>query len=631
MSTLGRLKQIMLGKPIASKHAHNERLPKRVALPVFASDALSSTAYATEEIMLTWLKLGVIGSTSLGYALMGQTLGVSIAICALIVLVAISYYQTIHAYPQGGGSYTVAKENLGTWPGRLAGASLLIDYILTVAVSVSAGVLAIISMNNALAPYIVPMGLGFVLLLTIANLRGAKESGVVFSIPTYLYILLFVTLIIVGLFVPGTPVPPEVLAAKEALAQNPDKQPDWTNFAYVFLVLKAFSSGCTALTGIEAISNGTQAFREPVAKNASFTLGIMAAILSFLFVGASFLAEKFHVLPMHVGEEGFQTVLAQITSGVFQSMPQIGNFYFPTMQVATAGILILAANTAYADFPRLASLIARDGYLPRQLNNLGDRLVYQNGIIILAVVAGLLLIKFNGDPHKLIPLYAIGVFLSFTLSQFGMVVHQVKEKKSPFIIAISFIGGTVTAIVTIVVAVTKFWDGAWVVPIAVGAMLAIMVGIYNHYKYLGKELEVDASDAIPAGRTTALLLVPRMHKGILQAISYSQALAEDVRAVHVTLDPKSAQKVKEDWLKFGADIPLVILESPYRSLVEPIIDYVDESRREDPDQFITVIVPEAVPKRPWHKLLHANIAIQLRLALGNREKVVISSVRYFLK
>lgn len=631
MSGLGKIKQVLFGKPIASKHAHQEKLPKRVALPVFASDALSSTAYATEEIMHAWLKMGVVGGVSLGYAFLSQTFGVALLICGLIFIVAISYYQTIHAYPHGGGSYIVARDNLGTWPGRVAGASLLLDYVLTVAVSVSAGVLAIVSMAPAAQQFVVPLGIGFIMLLTLANLRGAKESGLLFSIPTYGFILTFFTLIIVGLFVPGTPEPEIIRQAKEALAQHPEKQASLTNFAYVFLALKAFSSGCTALTGIEAIANSTPAFKEPVSRNASITLMVMACVLSVLFIGASTLAEKFHVAPMELHEPGFKTVLAQITEGVFKTMPQIGQFYFPLMQIMTAAILILAANTAYADFPRLAGIISRDGYLPRQLNNQGDRLVYQNGIILLAIAAALLIIKFQGSTTALIPLYAIGVFLSFTLSQYGMLALLIKQKKKVYIKAISAIGGTITAIVTCVVLVTKFADGAWVVPIAMAALLATMVGIKRHYQYLAKALDVDAHDIVPQRKTSVLLLVPRLHKGILEAISYAQALAEDVRAVHVTLDPKSTSKIKEDWNRFGSDIPLVILESPFRSLVQPIIEYVDESLAENPKQIVTVIVPEAVPKHWYHKILHANVAIQLRLALGNRKNVVITSVRYFLQ
>lgn len=633
----GKLKQVVFGKPIATKHAHQERLSKRVALPVFASDALSSTAYATEEIMRTFLhvspKFMVAGaSVSLGYAFLSQTFNIAILISVLIAIVSISYAQTIKAYPGGGGSYTVAKENLGTWPGRLAGASLLIDYILTVSVSVSAGVLALVSFNSQLQPYVLHLNAFFVLLITIANLRGAKESGALFSIPTYTFILLFGFLIIYGIFfAPAHPIPEEVRLAQEELARRAPNPMDLMGWAWILIGFKAFSSGCTALTGIEAISNGTQAFREPVSRNAVITLVWMSVILSFLFVGGSFLAEKFHIIPMEFGEENFKTVVAMITQAAFPQDTAFGYGYFTAMQFATAGILILAANTAYADFPRLASIIARDNYLPRQLAVVGDRLVYQNGIIILAIAAFLLIVKFGGDTSKLIPLYAIGVFASFTLSQFGMVVHQKREGKPIPLRAISAFGGTVTLIITVVIAISKWADGAWVVFIAVPLVLSIMLGIQRHYAYLARELEIAPEDRVRPARTVTLLLVPRVHRGILHAIAYAKALSEDVRAIHVTIDPKTVAKVKEDWLAHGQDMPLVILESPYRSLVSPIIDYVDQTLSEDPEVFVTVIVPESVPRYAWHRILHTNAAIPLKAALGSRRRVVITNVRHYLR
>jgi amino acid transporter len=625
MNFLSRAKRILVGKPIASKHAHHERLPKRIALPVFASDALSSTAYATEEIMRVFLIIGASGA--FGAAFLHKTFEISIWICLLIVVVAISYRQTIYAYPGGGGSYTVAKENLGTFPGEVAGASLLIDYILTVAVSVSAGVLAIISMNPGLTPYIVHLALFFIGMLTIANLRGAKESGAIFAIPTYGFILCLGGMIVWGLTVPGAPVPPEIIEARQNVP--PDYQT--LSFLFVFMVLRAFSSGCTALTGIEAISNGTQAFKEPVSKNASITLMVMAGILSFLFIGTSFLAEKFHVIPRELDEPNFRTVVALISEQVFPRTTAFGNGYFVLLQVMTAAILILAANTAYADFPRLASLISRDGYLPRQLGNQGDRLVFQNGILVLSAVSALLIIKFNGDPHKLIPLYAIGVFLGFTLSQAGMAVHNYKLKRPFGNVLLSGVGGTVTGIITIVIAVTKFKEGAWIVPIALTLVLLTFTGIKRHYKYLAAELEIAPGEQVVKMKTTVLMLVPKLHRGVLQAIGYSLSLADDVRAIHVTIDPNNVTKVKGDWDRFGAEIPLVILQSPFRSLIDPIVEYIDQTLEEEPDMMITVIVPEAVPRHWYHRFLHNNVAIALKLALGSRRNVVVTNVRYFLK
>lgn len=609
MPSLAQVKRFLVGKPIHTKHAHRERLTKRLALPVFASDALSSVAYASEEIML------VLKAASVG--LLVYTTNISIAIVALIFIVVISYYQTIHAYPKGGGSYIVAKSNLGVFPGMVAGASVLIDYVLTVAVSVSAGVLAIVSMAPMTQPYLVPMGVSAVGFLTIANLRGARESGTMFAIPTYTFVALLFSMIVVGIFLrPGTPVPPDILEAKPG-------EFDWV---LIFLVLRAFSSGCTALTGIEAIADGVQAFREPTARNASATLVAMALILGSLFLGISVLAEKFHLRPMEIDVEGFMTVVAQISAHVFGK-----GVFFYTLQIFTAVILILAANTAYADFPRLSSIISRDGFLPRSFGSIGDRLVFQNGIITLAVLATLLIVVFQGNTHRLIPLYAIGVFLSFTLSQAGMAVHSFRAKKSLIVIGISIFGACVTAVVTLVILVTKFTLGAYLVPFALGGVIAIFVLTKRHYNYLNDELGIEPTDSLPEIKTTALLLVPRLHKGILQAIAYARSLSTDVRALHVAIDPSGIEAVKDEWNKFGADIPLVILESPYRSLVEPITDYVDQTIAENPDMMVTVIVPQAIPRRFWHSLLHSNAAVPLKLALGSRPNVVVTNVRYFLR
>jgi amino acid transporter len=618
MALATRLKHLLFGRPIATKRAHHERLPKRYALPVFASDALSSTAYATEEIMLA---LKIFAPAGLGLAMLSHTVDFAVAISVLIFIVSISYYQTIYAYPQGGGSYTVSKENLGLFPGKLAGAALLIDYILTVAVSISAGVLAIVSLVPALQPYIVPIGIIAIFFMTLVNLRGTRESGAVFSVPAYGFVAIMLFMIVYGISLPPAAVPPEVVEAQQrALATG---EP-WYALVGVFLLLKAFSSGCAALTGIEAISNGTQAFKEPVARNATTVLMLLAVLLSAIFIGLSFLAERFHAIPMEVSEPGFKTVVAQVASAVFGD-----GLMFGAVQIVTAAILILAANTAYQGFPRLSNLIAQDGFLPRQFASLGDRLVFQNGIIVLGVIAGMLIIGFGGDTHKLVPLYAIGVFMSFTLSQFGMVVFSKKRNKwLPMFI--SFVGGTVTLVMTLVVAVSKWTSGAWLVPPAMILMLWVFSRVQNHYKNLGQALGVHADDVLPKVKSTVLLLVPRMHKGILQAVAYARSMSSDVRALHVTLDPKGTGQIKEDWQRFGADIPLVILESPFRSLVEPITEYIDETLADAPDLFITVIVPQAVPKKWWQGMLHSNAAVPLKLALAGRKNVVVTNIRYFI-
>ncbi|MBL8059111.1 MAG: APC family permease [Chthonomonas sp.] len=618
MSFYSQVKRFLVGRPIATKHAHHERLPKRTALPIFASDALSSTAYATEEIMRVFMV------ASLAY--LHFTFEVALVISGLIFLVAFSYYQTIHAYPQGGGSYIVSRDNLGVRYGQLAGAALMTDYILTVSVSISAGVLAIVSLVPSLSSYIVPMGVAAIGLLTIANLRGAKESGVVFAIPTYSFVVLMLGMIGWGLTLPAPPVPQSIAHAEHQLVDQ-----FWMTAAFLTIAFKAFSSGCAALTGIEAISDGAGAFKEPTARNASATLLIMATLLAAMFVGASFIGNKFHIIPMELHQAGYKTVLAQVCQQVFPVTTAFGTFYFNALQVATTLILILAANTAYADFPRLCSFIARDGFLPRQLASLGDRLVFQNGILFLSLSAMALLVKFGGDTHLLIPLYSVGVFVSFTLSQAGMFARARKLKLGGWKPWVSFFGAIITAILAIVLLVSKWKEGAWLVPIALSILLGVFIGIRRHYDYLARELEVEPTDTVPKVRMTVILLVPRLHKGILQAIAYAESLSEDVRAIHVTLDAKSVAKIKEDWVRFGEEIPLVILESPFRSLVDPVTAYIDQTIAETPDQFITVIVPEAVPKRWYHRFLHNNVAIALKLALGTRKNVVITNVRYFLK
>lgn len=612
MSVFSQLKRWLIGNPIATKHAHHEKLPVLFGLPIFASDALSSVAYASEEIMHIFKHAGE-------GAFFNYTVWIAMAICALIWIVAISYIQTIYAYPNGGGSYIVSKTNLGVRWGMVAGASLLIDYILTVAVSISAGVAAVVSMVPSIQPHAVQVCVLAIALLTVANLRGAKESGALFAIPTYTFVVCIASLFVIGAFF--TKAPTEIPAAWT------QEKPGLTHLGMIFLVLKAFAAGCTALTGIEAVSDGVQAFKAPSQRNAAKTMMLMALILSSLFLGMSYLVTKFHAVPMDYTDPGFKTTAAQITANIFGD--KTAGFF--TIQIATAAILFLAANTAYADFPRVCSFLARDGFLPRQFAALGDRLVFQNGIVGLALLSMLLVVIFKGDVSLLIPLYAVGVFLCFTLSQFGMVVHSRQNKRPAWSTMLSAVGGTITLIVLIIIFVTKFLVGAWIALLAGSALIYVFTRIRKHYTYLANALNVEPGDSVPEVKGTVLLLVPRVHKGILQAIAYAQAMAKDVRGVHVTLDKASAERIKADWNKFGQDMPLVILESRYRSLVEPITDYIDQALQESPNQMVTVIVPQAVPKYWWQGLLHNNAAVSLKLALGSRKNVVITNVRYFLK
>jgi amino acid transporter len=568
-------------------------------------------AYATEEILLVLVLAGTVAVPAVT--------GISIAIAALVGIVIFSYVRTIYAYPMGGGGYRVSSDNLGSKAGRVAGGALLIDYVLTVAVSVSSGVLAIVSAFPVLTPYMVHLGIVATLLVAWINLRGTRESGVVFAIPTYTFIILISILIIGGIF-------RVFLGATPHTASHLPTSAPVEAFG-LWILLRGFSAGCTALTGIEAIADGAGAFKAPEPKNASLTLITLGIILATLFVGTSWLSHQFGIVPLAVGTEGYKTVVAQIAERVFGQGP-----LFYLVQFTTMAILVLAANTAFADFPRLASFMAKDGYLPRQLANIGDRLVFQNGIILLAVAACLLIFAFHGDTHKLIPLYAVGVFTSFTLSQAGMVVRQVRQKSAKWGIVASFTGAITTGIVMVIILVTKFHAGAWIVVIAEAFLLMFFYFVRKHYDYLARRLNIGPEDhVLPVTGTVLLLVPPRIHKGILHAIAYARTISSDCRAIHITDDPKSTDEMKRQWDKFGGQIPLVILESPYRSLVDPLLAYIDEAVSEEPGHILTVVVPQAVAKHWWQTILHNNAATPIKLALASRKNVVVTNVRYFLE
>ncbi|RMG26230.1 MAG: APC family permease [Armatimonadetes bacterium] len=605
MSVLTSIKRLLLGAPIATKHAHHQRLSKFLALPLFASDNISSVAYASEEILLMLI---LAGSASLKYGIY-----VALAVVILVLIVITSYTRTIYAYPQGGGDYRVASENLGPLFGRIVGGALMIDYTLTVAVSVSSGVLAIVSAWPDLHPYIVDMGVAAVLLLAFVNLRGLRESGSVFALPTYSFVVLMVSMVVYGIVrTMGVSFAPPPVEPQQALT--------------LFLILRAFAAGCAALTGIEAIADGVPAFKDPAPRNASQALFILAGILVVIFMGVTWLAVHLGITPMSTEEPGYRTVVAQVAMAVFGDGP-----IFFAIQIATMAILILAANTAFADFPRLCSFMAIDGNLPRQLAVLGDKLVYQNGIILLALTSGGLILAFGGDVHKLIPLYALGVFTAFTLGQAGMVRYQLKHKMPKWGAVVSFIGMCTTGVVWFVVLITKFTAGAYLVVIALTVLVLTFAGIRRHYDYLAKSLNPDPSYRPKAADSTVIVLVPRVHKGILQALEYVKAFSKDVRALHVAINPATVGAVKKEWDEYVGDIPLVILESPYRSLVEPIVEYIEAATQENPDRMLTVVVPQAVPKYWWQSVLHNNSAEPIRRALAAKKNVVITNVRYFLE
>ena len=545
-------------------------------------------------------------------AALSYGLPLAFAVATLLLIVSISYRQTIYAYPSGGGAYIVAKDNLGIGPGLVAGASLLVDYVLTVAVSVAAGVAAITSAFPRLFEHRVAIGILCVTLITLANLRGIRESGALFAPPTYFFIASIAALLLTGFFrtqILGLPpAPPPAIEAVEPIT--------------IFLLLRAFSSGCTALTGVEAISNAIPAFREPESRNASITLGWMAAILGSLFLGITVLAHRLNVVP--VPEE---TVLSQLARSVFGS----GILYY-AVQVATALILVLAANTSFADFPRLASFLARDGFLPRQLANRGDRLVFSNGIIALGLVASLLIVIFQGSTHAIIPLYAVGVFLSFTLSQLGMVRHwyATPERGWQLKMLINLTGGLTTGVVMLVIAGTKFAHGAWAVVILIPLMCIAFQGVKKHYTTVAKELSLEGfRPKAPTGHSV-VVLISGVHRGVLEALQYARAISPNVTAVSVEIDADAMERIRERWRQFGMGIPLTVLKSNYRSVVKPLLDYLDDFREKNPNQVVTVILPEFIASRWWHHLLHNQTAFLIKGALLFRPGVIVTSVPHHL-
>ncbi len=675
-----RWRRVLFGKPLATRHSDHQRLPVYIGLPVFASDAISSVAYATEEVLLALtLGTGVAASVALQ-----QVFPISAAIAVLLAIVVFSYRQTIFAYPNGGGSYIVAKDNLGATAGLTAGAALLIDYVLTVAVSIAAGVAAIVSAFPVLEPHRVGLCLGFILLLTLANLRGLKESGSVFMVPTYAFLIAIYALIAVGFY-------KYFSGSLGHLAPTADAHPVEAGAGglTLFLLLRAFSSGCVAMTGTEAVSNGVPAFRAPERQNASTTLVLMAAILGSLFLGISFLAWQYGASPDH---EHSETVISILASGIVGR-----NWLYYFLQVSTFLLLVVAANTAYADFPRLTMLLAQDRYLPRQLTHIGDRLVFSNGIVALALLAAGLVVAFGGITHHLIPLYSVGVFLSFTLSQAGMVRRWFRLQGNGWQrnALINGFGAIATGLVLLVVAYTKFtagdpislypvttplgywlivtavgfvlismghrrwgwwflamsavglllWGlmvrspllgsapvrmGAWVVIVIIPMLIWMFSRIHAHYAEVAEHLTMTRHSRIPGFKHTVLIPVSGVNRGIMPALAYARSIGGDVRAVYVEIDPVRTAELIDRWQRYEPDIPLVVLDSPYRSLTDPFLEYVDQVERERDDDVITVVIPEFVTEKWWTRALHGQSGLQLQLALMFKRGVVVTSIRYYL-
>ena len=600
------LRRIIIGERLPTARAIHERLPKYLALPVFASDAISSSAYAIEEILLVLLVAGSVG--------LGCSWGVAAAIALLFSMVAASYRQTVAAYPSGGGAYIVARENLGTPAGLIAAGALLTDYVLTVAVSVAAGIAAIVSAAPGLQSHRVGLCVLAVAIITAANLRGARESGKLFAPPVYLFIatcLLMIPVGLVRLALHGAP-PAPVLAATSGAAQP----------VAFLLLLRAFASGCAALTGIEAISNGVPAFRPPESRNASATLLWMTGICVTIFVGLTALTQLFHCVP---DPSGHETLLSRLGREVFGS----GVLYL-VLQASTAAILILAANTSFADFPRLSSILARDGFAPHQLANLGDRLVFNNGIILLGVFSCVLIVRFGGLAHALIPLYAVGVFISFTLSQAGMVRHWWKERTQGWQVkaAVNAVGAAMTAVVLLVMGGVKFLHGAWMVLAVIPLLVLLFLKISRHYRGLAQRLSIAGYAAPRAIRHTVLVLVPGLHRGVLNALAYAKTIAPEAEAVFVEVDPAETPQLTEQWQALEIGVPLTILKSPWRSLIEPIVRYTHTLRVEKHVDLVTVIIPEFVVTHWWHRLLHNQSGLLLKFRLMFEPGVVVTNVQY---
>jgi amino acid transporter len=600
------LKRVLLGEPLSTAQARHERLSKVTGLAIFASDNLSSVAYASEEI----LRVLVIA----GPAALNISTPIAVAIAIVIAIVIYSYRQTILAYPLGASDYIVAKDNIGPAAGLTAGSALLIDYTLTVAVSVSAGIAALTSAVPALYPFRTWLCVGAITLIAVGNLRGLRESGRLFALPSYLFIGGLLALLAVGFTRYASGGAPE--AAAQAAAEP-------VAAVTAFLILRAFASGAVALTGIEAVADGVTAFKPPEVVNARTVLAVLAVIMTVLFVGTTALADLYDVVPRE-----HETVVSQLARVVFGT----GAVYY-YIQAVSMLILILAANTAFADFPRLAFFMARDGYLPRQFSNRGDRLVFSNGVVMLAVVAAGLVIVFDGDTHGLIPLYAVGVFTSFTLSQASMVRRwlRLRPARWPWRVAISTLGAMTTGVVLVVVAATKFVDGAWIVIVLIAILIMTFVAIRQHYQDVARQLSLEGYDA-PAEMThTVLVLVGDLHRGVVEALQYAQALSPSAKAVYVETDPERTRRLEEKWGRHGLGVPLVVLNSPYRSLLGPLLEYVDHLTGRPGKHVVTMVIPEFIPARWWQHLLHNQTALLIKGALLFRRNVIVTDVPYHLK
>lgn len=606
------IKKILIGRPLKSAEIQGEKFSVWRGLPILSSDAISSVAYAGEEIL--WVLVPVIGVMAYKYMFYA-----AICIIVLLFILVFSYRQTIDNYPNGGGAYIVAKDNLGNLPGTVAGGALLIDYILTVAVSASAGTAAITSAIPSLLQHKISITLLLILLMTIGNLRGIKEASTIFSFPTYIFIFTYLILIGYGLY------------KVYALGYSPQtviniKQ--GTSDITIFLFLRAFAAGCTALTGVEAISNAIPNFVEPAQKHAKQVLIFLGIIIVMMFGGTSYLATLYHAAPNLE-----KTVVSQIAYQVF------GNgAMFYLIQVSTATILVLAANTSYSGFPLLLSVISRDGYAPRQFYNRGQRLSFSNGILFLALSASIITIIFRGETHYLLPLYAVGVFISFTLSQTGMFVKWLKEKERGWVFKafINGLGAIVTFITIIILGITKFMAGAWIVFILIPIIVMIMFKIKRHYLQTANQLSMVEDKEMPEVNCRKIehFIVPisGLNKGVIKALNYAKCLSEDIVAFHVSVDEEETEKLKEKWIKYDIEIPLIIKKSPYREVVKPLIEYIESDEHPaGPDHIVTIVMPEFMVSAWWGNILHNQTALFIRNALLKHRYIAVITVPYIIK
>ena len=604
--TIMFLKRWLVGDPLKSTQAADERLSKTLALAIFSSNAISSVAYATEEILLVLILAGT--------AAVAWSIPISFAILFLVVVLTISYRQIIYEYPEGGGAYIVARNNIGELPALIAAGALMIDYVLTVAVSVAAGIAALTSAVPSLFEHRVAIGLTAIIFIIIMNLRGVRESGKFFAVPTYFAIGALGVMVAVG----GI----QALLGQAAPA-SADPQTTVEDLT-LFLILRAFAAGCSAVTGMEVVSNGVKSFRRPEAENASTTMIYMSLILAALFMGISFLASHYAILPK--ADETIVSQLARLTFGD-------GALYY-ALQIGTMLLLVLAANSAFAGFPHLASILARDGYMPRQMATFGDRLVFSNGVVILGIFACFLLVLFHGDTHALIPLYAVGVFISFTLSQSGM-VRRWLTKKGPHwrkSLIVNGAGAVITGIATIILASTKFTQGAWIVFLLIFILVLMFRSIHSHYKAVTEQISLTRDHRPPLPRRNVVVIpINAVNQAVIRAVDYARSRPGEIHAVMVDVDTQATARIQIQWAQWGCGVNLRALPSPYRSVMKSLLDYIEQILEKEPDIWVTVVIPEILPAHWWQSILHNQRALLLKTALLFKDRVILIDVPFHLK